>query len=215
MVTVTIGARVVLDLIDGNFSGRKGKLESLDESLLAIRLDDDQPPTPVAPLVRVEFSIEADTGFTRMKTHVYDTQSVGRRIRVVKPDNLVRRERRASERIALDKPLLWSQLNQDGQLTEQRHGIARDVSLGGMRFETVSRPPKLRSIVAVSSTGTAERSLVLVCVVGVDDVPAEVLHHAVRCSMDLSLATTAAMGGGSRRDKAAVLPDLFESDSRN
>lgn len=199
MITLMTGTQVVID-VEGKSHRLLGSIDSVEQDTIAVRLDDGQPVMRLVPMSSADLLVDADGGLMRLHTQIYDTQSNGKRIRLVKPSGITGRDRRGQERIAINNALLWSQLTDDGLLTAQRHGLTRDISLSGMAFETLNSPPELGSIVAISGVDPYQKSAVLATVVGVDDAPSQRLRHVVRCALTLANEQT-----------KANLTDLIES----
>lgn len=182
LLTLESGTEVVAD-IDGRTRQLFGVIESVVKEMVTIRLDEGQPVMRLAPLTGVDLIINVGGSLRRLRTSVAPGQSSARRLRLLRPTGTVGRDRRVNERVDISTALLWSSLTADGKLTQQRRGVARDISVTGLAFETVDTPPGINTIVAISGLTPSQHGILFVQVVGVDDAPSRRLHHVVRCSI--------------------------------
>lgn len=182
LLVLESGTVVVAD-IDGRSRQLFGVIESVVKDMVTVRLDEGQPIMRLTPLTGVDIILDLGNGLRRLATSVAPGESSARRLRLIRPTGTVGRDRRVDERVDISTALLWSSLTGDGKLTQQMRGVARDISISGLAFETVDVPPAVGSLVAISGITPNQRGILLVQVVGVDDAPSRRLHHVVRGSI--------------------------------
>ena len=153
---------------------------------LSLAVNSEEVALWLSPGVEVELHCFGEGGnAAAFGTLVLSVNKTGGEVVLRMPDGVTSTNQRSEPRIMTTRRLNWAVLDGVGNLGPPHGAMTRDVSLGGIAFETVIEPPPIGSLVALAGNDQEFAGTSIAIVRGVDDRPVSQLKHIVRCAWRL------------------------------